>query len=143
MLELVPDAKHVSEIFSEAIVPTFFLGAIAAFVTLMDMRLSAVMQRVRTLNAIAENDTARTHLKSDLERLRRRARFLSGGIVAALYGGLASTLLLAILFLAAFFNRRAYGASVLFIVATFFLGFALLRFAQEARIGLTEADEHL
>jgi hypothetical protein len=143
MLELVPDAKHVSEIFSEAIAPTFFLGAIAAFVTLMDMRLSAVMQRVQTLNAIAENDPARAHLKGDLDRLRRRARFLNGGIVAALYGGLASTLLLALLFVAAFFNIRAYGASVLFIVATFFLGFALLRFAQEARIGLTEADEYL
>jgi len=32
---------------------------------------------------------------------------------------------------------------LLFVFATVFLGFALFRFAQEARIGLSEADEHL
>ena len=35
----------------------------------------------------------------------------------------------------------AYGAGMLFIVATVFLGFALYRFAQEALIGYDGADE--
>jgi hypothetical protein len=77
-------------------------------------------------------------------RSSRRARFLNSGILAALYGGLCATLLLAILFITSFFQfKHAYGAPFLFIVATYFLGFALFRFAQEARIGLAEADEHL
>ena len=144
MIDFVPDAKQLSDIFSQAIAPTFFLGAIAGFVSLMASRLSAVMQRVQTLNAIAEDDPARAHLKGDLERLKRRARFLNGGILAALYGGLCATVLLAILFVAAFFKlKHAYGAPLLFVIATVFLGFALFRFAQEARIGLSEADEHL
>ena len=144
MIDFVPDAKHISDIFAQAIAPTFFLGAIAGFVSLMASRMAAVMRRVQTLNAIAENDPDRAHLKGDLKRLRRRAHYLNSGILAALYGGLCATLLLAILFVTAFFGvKHAYGAALLFVFATYFLGLALLRFAQEARIGLTEADEYL
>lgn len=140
----IPDAKQLAEIFSQAIAPTFFLGTIAGFVSLMASRLAAVMQRAQTLNAIAEDEPKRAHLKGDLARLRRRAGFLQSGILAALYGGLCATGLLAILFMAAFFRlAHAYGAALLFVCATFFLGYALVRFAQEARIGLTEADEYL
>jgi uncharacterized protein YacL len=143
MIDFVPDAKQLSDIFSQAIAPTFFLGAVAGFVSLMASRLSAVVERVQTLNAIGDDDHARAHLKSDLERLKRRARYLNSGIVASLHGGLCATLLLAILFISAFFKlEHAYGAPLLFVFATFFLGFALLRFAQEARIGLAVADEY-
>jgi hypothetical protein len=68
---------------------------------------------------------------------------LNSGIVAALCGGLCATLLLAIIFVTEFMGLKyAYGAGLLFVCATFFLGFALLRFAQEARIGLSDTDEH-
>ena len=144
MIDLIPDSKELSEIFAQAIAPTVFLGAIAAFISLMNLRLSAVMQRVQHLNGIAEDDPARAHLKSDLERLRSRAHFLKSGILAALYSGLCATVLLGVLFVAALFKfNHAYGAPLLFIVATLLLGFALLRFAQEARISLADADEHL
>ena len=143
MIDLIPDTKQLSEIFAQAIAPSFFLGAIAAFVSLMASRLSAVVERLRTLNAIDDDDHARAHLKGDLERLKRRARYLNSGIVASLHGGLCATLLLAILFLSALFRlKHAYGAPFLFVLATCFLGFALFRFAQEARIGLTVADEY-
>lgn len=51
MFDLIPDPQRLSEIFSNAIAPTFFLGAVAAFVSLMSSRLAAVIERVRTLNA--------------------------------------------------------------------------------------------
>jgi len=144
MIDLIPDAKQLSEIFSQAIAPTFFLGAVAGFLSLMTSRLSGVMQRVQAVNAIDKEDPARAHLKDDLERLRRRARFLNSGILASLYSGLCATVLLGILFIAALFSfEHAYGAPGLFVLATIFLGFALFRFAQEARISLTEADEYL
>lgn len=143
MLDFVPDAQRLSQIFSQALTPTFFLGAVAAFVSLMASRLSAVIERVRTLNAIAEDDPARARLKADLARLRRRARFLHSGILASLRGGLCATLLLAVLFVTEFVGLKyAYGAGLLFLFATVFLGFALFRFAQEAGIGLSETDEH-
>lgn len=143
MIDLIPDATRLSQIFSLALAPTFFLGAIAGFVSLMASRLSLVMERVRTLNAIEEGDPVRAHLKQDLMRLRRRTRLLNSGILFCLYAGIAATALLGILFVTAFFGlKHAYGAPLLFLFATILLGLALLRFAQEARISLAEADEH-
>ena len=143
LIDLVPEAKQLSEIFSQALAPTFFLGVVAAFVSLLASRLSAVVERVQTLNAITDDDHARVHLKGDLERLKLRARYLNSAIVATLYSGLCTTLLLGILFVSALFRLKyAYGAALLFVLATFFLGFALFRFAQEARIGLAVSDEY-
>ena len=143
MLDWIPDTQRLSEIFSQALAPTFYLGAVAAFVSLMASRLSAVMERARTLNAIPEGDHTRVHLRNDLERLRRRARLLNSGILAALRAGICATLLLTIMFLSGFFAlEHAFGAPLLFVIATCFLGFALIRFAQEARIDLSEMDEH-
>ena len=109
----------------------------------MASRLSAVVARLQTLNAITDEEHLRIHLKADVERLRRRARFLNSGILASLRGELSATLLLAILFVSEFFGLRyAYGAGLLFVISTFLLGFALFRFAQEASISLSEADEY-
>lgn len=143
MLDFIPDSQHFAQVFSNALAPTFFLGAVAAFVSLMNTRLLAVIERIRALNEISEDDQARVHLKADLERLKRRARYLASGIYSALVGGVCATLLLAVLFIAGFLGQKhAYGAALLFIVATFFFGFALVRFAQEASIGLSKHDEY-
>ncbi len=100
------------------------------------------MERIRTLNAITDDD-ARAHLKVDRQRLRRRARLLNSGILASLRGAVCATLLLAIIFVTEFMGLKyAYGAGLLFVIATFLLGFALVRFAQEARISLNETDEY-
>lgn len=110
----------------------------------MTSRLSAVIERTRVLNAIPEDDLRRAHLKADLERLRRRAELLNAGILSSLRGGLCATLLLAIIFLTEFIGfKYAYGAGLLFVVATYFLGVGLYRFAQEAKISVSSADEHL
>jgi Protein of unknown function (DUF2721) len=142
MLDFVPDAPQLAQIFSNAMAPTFFLGAVAAFVSLMNSRLSTVIERIRTLNEISDEDHARAQLKVDLERLRRRARYLISGIHSALRGGVCATLLLAIMFTTGFLGLKTYGAGLLFIIATAFLGFALIRFAQEAHISLSEHDEY-
>ena len=143
MFNFIPDAERLTQIFSQAIAPTFFLGAVAAFVSLMASRLSAVMARLQTLNAITDDEHLRIHLKGDIERLRCRARFLNSGILASLRGGICATVLLAILFVSEFFGLKyAYGAGSLFIISTFLFGFALYRFAQEARISLGDADEY-
>jgi hypothetical protein len=142
MLDFIPDAQQLAQIFSNALAPTFFLGAVAAFITLMNARLSTVIGRIQSLNEIPEGDSVRSHLKADIDRLRRRASYLISGIHSALYGGVCATVLLAIMFVNGFMGfKHAYGAGLLFIIATVFLGFALIRFAQEARISLTEYDE--
>jgi hypothetical protein len=106
MFDFVPDTQRIAEVFSQALAPTFFLGAVAAFISLMTARLSAVVDRIKSLNAIPDGDNERAHLKADLERLMRRARFLNSGILACLRAGLCSTLLLAIMFTCGFFGLK-------------------------------------
>lgn len=143
MLNFVPDLARLTHIFSQATAPTFFLGAVAAFVSLMSSRLNDLIGRMRNLNEISEDDPARAHLKADLARLRYRARLLSGGITMALRSGICATLLLAVLFTSEYLGLNyAYGAGPLFLLATTLLGIALFRFSQEAAVGLNSLDEH-
>jgi hypothetical protein len=139
--QFVPDAERLAHIFSTATAPTFFLGAVAAFPGLMTSRMEAAMNRVRALNSIPDTSKDKAHLKSDVERLIRRARLLKSGIFNALAAGVCATLLLANLFVTEFIGLKyAYGAGILFLIATMFLGIALVRFGQEVRISLHESD---
>ena len=142
LFDFVPDLQRLTQIFSQATAPTFFLGAVAGFISLMATRLTAVLDRIRLLNAIPDDDAQRRHLKDDVGRLRRRAHLLNSGILASLRAGICATVLLGIVFISEFVGLHyAYGAGLLFIIATCFLGFALYRFAQEAQISVTEYDE--
>ncbi|WP_406855506.1 DUF2721 domain-containing protein [Alsobacter sp. KACC 23698] len=143
MLEFIPDVQRLTNIFAQATAPTFFLGAVAGFVSLMSSRLAAITARMQKLNGIKDDDERRLKLKRDIVRLRRRARLLNGGIASSLVAGICATGLLVILFASEFFGLRyAYGAGFLFACATFALGVGLVRFFQETRMGLSEADEY-
>jgi hypothetical protein len=128
----VPSLHKIEAIFSNATAPAFFLGAVAAFVSLMTNRLGTVNDRIRA--AQAKVDAAPTPQRAlHLEHLRRRARMLHDGILLTLCAGICATLLLSELFVTQFFDLAyAYGASLLFMVATLCLVAALIRFAQEA-----------
>jgi len=141
VLDFIPDVQRLTSIFSQATAPTFFLGAVAAFVSLMSGRLAAVVSRIQRLNKITDEDQ-HSELRSDLGRLRRRARLLSRGIASSLLAGIFATVLLVILFASEFFGLKyAYGAGLLFVLATLTLGLGLIDFFREARLGLVQADE--
>jgi hypothetical protein len=143
MPEFIPNAERLAGIFHTATAPTFFLGAVAGFASLMTSRMSAAMERVRTLNAIREDDLDRAHLRNDRDRLLRRAELLKAGIFSALVAGVFATLLLGVLFVTEFIGLAySYGAGLLFIIATIFLGRALVKFAQEVNISLDEPDRY-
>jgi hypothetical protein len=132
-MEIVPEIDRLAQIFSNAIAPAFFLGSVAAFVSLMTGRLAAVNDRIRTTIASEVHEPGVAHSSTALDLLVRRARLLGDGIVLSLSSGICATLLLVILFTSQFFGfHRAYGAALLFIIATLLLGVALFRFAQEA-----------
>jgi len=132
-MDLVPDIDRLTQIFSNAIAPAFFLGAVAAFVSLMMSRLAAVSERIKGGRALPIKTGLRLEAACHLVRSTRRARLLSDGIILSLGSGICATLLLAMLFASQFFGlRHVYGAAVLFIGATLLLGVALFRFAQEA-----------
>lgn len=142
----VPDIEKLEHIFQNAIAPAFFLGAVAAFVSLMNSRLSDVHGRIKAASAPPPaNPSASAHAPDSglvLAVLQRRARLLADGIVMALAGGVCATLLLALLFLSQFSGlQHAYGAAALFVVAILLLGVALFRFAQEAMHARNEMKE--
>ena len=143
MTLLVPDAGQLSQVMAQATAPAFVLGAVAAFVAVLLNRMTSVIERIRSLNEIADDDTARAHLKSDIPRLRQRARLLNGATHLALTSGMCTALLLVVGFVTAYVGvRHEYGAGLLFAVAIGLLGAALFKFGQEVRIGLSEADHY-
>jgi hypothetical protein len=132
-MDVVPEIDRLTQIFSNAIAPAFFLGAVAAFVSLMMSRLAAVNEGIKATRALPDRNGAAIVSGTSPGILTRRARLLSDGIILSLGSGMCATLLLAILFASQFFGlHHAYGAAVLFIAATLLLGVALFRFAQEA-----------
>ena len=97
-MEFVPDIDRLTRIFSNAIAPAFFLGAVAAFVSLMMSRLGIINERIKATRALPDQDRAALGSGMALGPLTRRARLLSDGIILALASGMCATLLLAILF---------------------------------------------
>ena len=141
-MELIPTIDRLTQIFSNAVAPAFFLGAVAAFVSLMMSRLAAVNERIKATKALLpEQDGAVVGSSIALGPLKRRARLLSDGIILSLGGGVCATLLLAALLTQFFGLKHVYGAGVLFFVATLLLGVALLRFAQEVWLARSELEE--
>src|SRR6516225_6897167 len=114
----LPDPAQLSRIMSEAMAPAFVLGAVAGFVSILLGRLTAVVDRIRSLNEVDDDDPSRAHLKSDLPRLRRRAELLSNAAHLAILSGMCVGLLLIVGFICAFLRPRrgamtAYAASAM------------------------------
>jgi hypothetical protein len=142
-MDLVPDAGQLAQVMSQATGPAFVLGSVAAFVAVLLGRMTSVLDRIRSLNEINDGDIARSHLKSDIPRLRQRAKLLNSATHLALLSGLCTAVLLVVGFLSALFGlRHEYGAGLLFAVALALLGGAIFRFGQEMRMGLSEADHY-
>lgn len=124
MLNLVPSPERLTEIFHQCTAPTFFLFATAAIVGLMNTRLSELNKNLRELN---NTDDLSEYL---IQNFTSRIRLLRRGIFDALVGSVFTILLLIDLFVLTFFSiDRAYGAAVLFTIATIMLGMGLIRFA--------------
>lgn len=96
---------------SRAMAPAFVLGAVAGFVSIVLGRLTAVVDRIRSLNDVSDDDRDRVHLKSDLPRLRRRAKLLRNAAHLALFSGMCVGLLLIAGFACAFRLSQA-GAQI-------------------------------
>lgn len=143
-LELLPAVERLTRIFQQATAPTFLLGAVAGFVSLMYARLSHIVEQIRMIDLGELGDSDERRVIAHRAILRRRAHLLAKGILASLYGAICSTLVLAILFVTEILGLKyALFAPALFAIATIALGVGLVRFIQEARIGVAEAKEFL
>lgn len=141
MIQDTPSVSQLSQVISQAVAPAFILGALAAFISLLILRMNRVVDRSQTLNAIGIDDPARVHLKTDLPRLRRRAVLLNRAILYASISAIFATLLVMVAFVSAFFGiQHERGIAVLFIVTLGFFAASLINLARETRIALHEFD---
>ena len=141
MIQDTPSVSQLSQVISQAVAPAFILGALAAFISLLILRMNRVVDRSQTLNAIGGDDPARVHLETDLPRLRRRAVLLNRAILYASISAIFGTLLVMVAFVSAFFGiQHERGIAVLFIVTLGFFAASLINLARETRIALHEFD---
>jgi hypothetical protein len=136
-----PSVSQLSQVISQAVAPAFILGALAAFLSVLILRMNRVVDRSQALNAIGGDDPARVHLKTDLPRLKRRAMLLNNAILFASISAICATLLVVVAFVSAFFGiQHERGIAVLFVVTLGFFAAALINLARETRIALHEFD---
>ena len=50
------DLDHLSQLISHATAPAFMLGAVAGFVSILITRMNGVIDRIRSLNTIADDE---------------------------------------------------------------------------------------
>ena len=141
--EISIDTEQLSTMISHALAPAFLLGAVAALVSIIITRMTMITERIRTLNQISDDDSARLWLKADIDRLKRREVLLNSALYLAVTGGICITILLLTGFVSAFLGyRHEPGAGIVFIVGLCLLAGALFRFLQDVRISLSEHDHH-
>jgi hypothetical protein len=137
------DLSQLSQIIEHATAPAFMLGAVAGFVSILIARMNGIIDRVRSLNMIADDDSPRARLKADIPRLKNRARLMNDAIYLSVGSGICTTVLVILAFASAFVGFRHESlVGVLFIVALALLGAALFTFAREVRVALNEFDHY-
>jgi Protein of unknown function (DUF2721) len=136
-----PSVSQLSQVITQAIAPAFLLGALAAFVSVLTLRMNRVVDRSQMLNAIDDADKTRVHLKVDLQRMKQRATLLNNATLFATLSAISATLLVMVAFVSAFFSiQHERGIAVLFVITLAFFAAALVNFARETRIALHEFD---
>ncbi len=138
-----PSPDQVSQVISHAIAPSFLLGVVASFVSMLFARLTNIIDRIRDLNALPERSHPMSHLRDDLPRLQRRARLVNRAMLYAIASGIVATILVIFSFASAFLGRQhVFGAGVLFTISLVLLAAALITLAREVSIALNDYDHH-
>jgi hypothetical protein len=137
-----PDAAELLKVMSQATAPAFVLGAVAGFTAILINRMTVLIERIRSLNDITDDDAARSHLKSDIPRLRRRIELLNSATFLALLSGVCAAWLVVVGFVSALLQLPPFGAPSLFAIALLLLGASIFRFGREVAMGLSEADHY-
>jgi hypothetical protein len=138
-----PSVNQLSQVISQAAAPAFLLGALAAFIAVLISRLNRIVDRTMILNAIPDDDKPRARLKADLPRLMRRAAMVNRAIFWAVVASISVTLLVIVAFVTAFFELpHEFGVAVFFLISLGAFAIALIDFAREVRIALSEFDHY-
>lgn len=143
MLPATPSVEQLSSIIGNVAAPAFLLGAVAAFISVLISRMNRVIDRSQVLHGIADDDSAKSYLKKDIPRLKRRAALLNRSIFYSTVSAIITALLIIVAFASAMLHMpHEYGVAVLFIAALVFFILSLINLARETQIALHDFDHH-
>lgn len=141
---LVPDTPSVeqlSQVIVQVTAPSFLLGAVAGFVSLLISRMNRVTDRIQAAEAVPDGDHARARLKRDMPQLRRRAELLNRAILFSTTSAILTCLLVIVAFVSAYYQlRHEYGVAVLFVIALAFFTAGLVNLVRETWISVHEYE---
>ncbi|MHC2252971.1 hypothetical protein ACVILK_002663 [Bradyrhizobium embrapense] len=141
---LVPDTPSVeqlSQVIVQVTAPSFLLGAVAGFVSLLISRMNRVTDRIQAGEAVPDSDHARARLKRDMPQLRRRAELLNRAILFSTTSAILTCLLVIVAFVSAYYQlRHEYGVAVLFVIALAFFTAGLVNLVRETWISVHEYE---
>src|SRR5262245_41503349 len=130
MLPVTPSITQLNQIIAQITAPSFLLGAVAAFVSVLISRMNRIIDRSQVLNAISEDDASRAHLKADIPRLKLRAALLNKAIFHSTISAIVTSLLVILAFGTAMFNaQHEYGVAILFVISLGFFTMSLINLA--------------
>lgn len=132
---------QLSQVISHAIAPAFLLGATSAFVSMLSSRIDVVLNRIRSLNNIPEDDSDRAFLKQDVLRLTRRLKLLRRALLLAILAGMATTILMFTSFgLAILGIQHVWSVAILFMIALTLLCASLVNVGLDGLIAVHSCD---
>lgn len=141
LLPVTPSIDQLGRIIANVAAPAFLLGAVAAFISVLISRINRVIDRAQFIGNISESDTARSFLKDDLPRLRRRVALLNRSLYCAVVAAILTTLIIIVAFVSSLLHfAHEYGVAILFTAAMVMFSVSLIDLARETRIALHDND---
>ena len=131
---------HLSQVISQSVAPSFLLGSVVGFISVVFARMNGVLDRIRMANSVADDDTARAALRADIPRLRRRLRLLHWSAIAAICSGASVTILIVTAF-AMMGLQHVWSSAALFIVSLGFVCVSLAILATDVVVAMN-VNEH-
>jgi Protein of unknown function (DUF2721) len=122
----------------------FYWAPVAAFISVLISRMNRIIDRSQFLHSIVDGDGAKSYLKADIPRLKRRAALLNKSVFYATMCAIITALLIIVAFVSALFHMaHEYGVAILFVAALGFFILSLVNLARETRIALHDLDHHV
>jgi len=135
--------EELGRVMGRATAPVFLLSAVASFISVLMTRLTRIVDRIRMINNLTDDESHRAFLREDLPRLQRRAILIHRSITLALASGLATTMIVIFMFSGAGLGiQHELGSAFLFVATQALFAGSLFTFAWEIRIGLTDFDNY-
>ena len=131
--------SEISHVIALATAPAFLLGGIVGFLTLLVSRMARIVDRLRVLDDIDDQDQRHARLKADVPDLRRRARLIHLSMTLSIASGVTTALLVVIAFVGALLDLELEVLiASLFVLSLLAFVLALCIMVQEAVIALRE-----